>query len=111
MAEGGRDSPCQCVAFIPPGGEFTVPSTSNIRLDRFSLLDDHPAGERLTVMAHVTSPTGDQRTAQMDVAIASFIIGQDYDQSSDILISPVDTCVLTCLGPHIPVQLLYSVLQ
>lgn len=62
-------------------------------------------------MAHVTSPTADQRTAQIDVAIASFIIGRDYDQSSDILISPVDRCVLTCLGPQIPVQLLYSVLQ
>jgi hypothetical protein len=33
----------------------------------------------------------------MDVAISSFIITQDYDQSSDILISRADTCVLTCL--------------
>jgi hypothetical protein len=111
MAQGEVDSPCQCVAFVPGGGEFTVPFTNNIRLDRFSLLDEQPAGERLTVMAHVRSPTTDRRTAQMDVAIASFIIGQDYDQSSDIVISPADRCVLTCLGPQVPVQLLYSVLQ
>jgi hypothetical protein len=98
------------IAVIPPGGTFSIPPNSHIHLQRISIIDDCPdlSGRRLTLIAHVTSPTEDGRTVQMDVALASFILGQDYDQSTDIMFAPVDQCVITTIGPEVAVQLLYS---
>jgi hypothetical protein len=66
------------------------------------------AGSRLTVMARVKSTTKDGRTVENEVAITSFIIGQDYDQSADLLIAPSETAVLHIVGPPVPIQILYA---
>jgi hypothetical protein len=100
----------QRIAVIPPGGRFEVPRTSYVRLERLSILEDYPdlAGHRATVMSHVASPTKDGRTVQTDIALSSFIIGRDYDQSADVIFSPVEECTIDTVGPGVPIQVLYS---
>lgn len=87
-----------------------MPGDVYVRIERFSLLDDYPdlEGQRLSIMAHVTSPTLDGGTTQMNVAIASFLIGRDFDQSCDLIIAPTDKCTLGVVGPDVPVQIIYS---
>jgi hypothetical protein len=104
------DQESQCIAVVPPGASFELPAGGFVHLERLSVLDDLPdlAGQRVTVMAHVSSPTSDARTVQMDTAISSFVIGRDYDQSADLIFSPVDRCTLDTVGPGVRLQLLYS---
>jgi hypothetical protein len=104
------DGDPQRAAVIPPGGSFSIPPGGHVRVERFSILDDHPSlsGRRLTVMAHVQVPTLDRGPALINVAVASFVIGRDYDQGVEFLIGPVDRCGLNCVGPAVAVQVIYS---
>jgi hypothetical protein len=101
----------QSVAVIPPGGSFAVPTSDYVRLERFSILEDYPdlSGRRVIVMSHVAAPTQDGQTVQIDVALSSFIIGRDYDQSADLVFAPVDKCTIDTIGPGVTIQVLYSV--
>lgn len=100
----------QGVAILQTGAEFTVPSDCYVRIEKFSILEDYPAlaGQRCSVVAHVESLTSDGRTVTVDIALTSFIIGRDYEQSADLLISPADKAVLTVYGAHVQIQVLYT---
>jgi hypothetical protein len=100
---------CQRIAVIPPGGSFIVPATGYIRIERISIVEDYPnlSGRRVTVMSHVTSPTQDGRTVEIDVALSSFVIGRDYDQSADIVFAPVDKGTIDVKGPEVSIQVTY----
>jgi hypothetical protein len=58
-----NDGDRQRVAVISPGGSFDVPATGHVRIERFSILDDHPSsdGQRVTVIADTHVPTLDTR--------------------------------------------------
>jgi hypothetical protein len=108
MADDGER---QRVAVISPGGSFDVPATGHVRIERFSILDDHPRsdGQRVTVIADAHVPTLDRGPTGITVAVASFVIGRDYDEPVEFLIGPADRCTLRCIGVEVPVQVIYSV--
>lgn len=101
----------RCVALIQPNIPFQIPSESHVKITNFSILseDEDLIGSRATIMANVKTQTNDKRPIEMNVAISSFIIGSDYDQSCNILISPTDQCTLTIVGAHIPIQMIYYI--
>ena len=108
--EGELVSNNQFVAVLRPGESFVVPSSCYVRIERFSVLEETPrlSGQRVCVMAEVETKTPDRRTVTMKAAIASLIIGKDFDQSCDLVISPSDRTVLTILGTPVPLQMLYT---
>ena len=100
----------QNVAILSPNAEFQLPRDVHTRIDRFSLLPAPEVGEghRVVVMANVTATTSDSRNVNINVAVASFIVGQDFDQQCNIIVAPSDKCVLTTLGAPVPIQILYT---
>ena len=100
----------QFAEIIRPGSVFGVPTSYYVRIERFSILSDHTPfkGQRLCVVADVDAPTQDGRTVNMNVAVASFIIGKDFDQNCDLVVSPTDRCKLSLTGPPVEVQVLFS---
>lgn len=101
----------RCVALINPDAPFEIPSESYVRITNFSILSDDESfnGSRVTIMANVKAQTKDKREIDMDVAISSFIIGNDYDQPCNIIISPSDKCTLRIIGANIPIQMIYYI--
>ncbi|OHS99978.1 hypothetical protein TRFO_33503 [Tritrichomonas foetus] len=100
----------QCSDIIQPDTPFSIESKGHIRIEQLSILSDDESlnGSRVTVMAHVLANTSDRRQIAMDVAISSFIIGRDYDQPMNLVISPTDKCTLTIVETQVPIQILYS---
>ncbi|KAK8853933.1 hypothetical protein M9Y10_016480 [Tritrichomonas musculus] len=99
----------RCVGIIQPNIPFQIPSESHIRITNFTILsdDDTLSGSRTTIMANVKALTSDKREVEMNVAVSSFIIGIDYDQSCNLIISPTDQCTLTIVGTNVPIQMIY----
>ena len=100
----------QFAAVVKPGEVFEVASDCYTRIERFSILSDYTpfAGQRVSVMASVDAPTVDGRTVNMNVAVASFIVGRDFDQNCELVISPADKCKLSVVGAPVEMQMLFS---
>lgn len=105
------DSPqSQKIAIIRGEQSFKLAGDQYIRFERFIIVDDYPeyAGQRLTIMAHVDTIGIQGNMIKMDVAIASFVIGQNYDQEANHIISAADKTVLSVVGPSIPIQVQFT---
>jgi hypothetical protein len=100
----------QNIGVIPPGGNFTIRQSGYVYLERFSILEDHLDlfGCRAAVLAHVRAATKGARTAQMHVALSSFVLVQDDGQSADIIFSPLDQYTLDTVGPERAICILHS---
>ena len=100
----------QNVVVLETGEEFEIPSGCYVRLERFSILEDYPdlEGQRVSVLMHVDAPTSDGRTATMNAAINSFIIGKDFEQVSDLIIAPSDEATMKVVGAPVKVQVLFT---
>lgn len=94
---------------IQPGVPYTIKSDNYIRIKQFSIFpeNDQFIGDRITIMANVKTLTNDKREIEMNAALTSFIVGEDFDQQCDLVISPMDNCTLTVIGSQIPVQIIY----
>lgn len=110
MSEGDLVPNNQFDAVIKPDDALELPSDSYVRIERFSILSDHTqfVGQRVSVMASVDAQTADGRAINMNTAIASFIIGRDFDQNCELVISPSDKCKLSLVGAPVTVQMLFS---
>lgn len=100
----------QKVMILYPNKKFELVPTSHIRLEKFTIIKDDPQyiGQRLIILADVTTTTLDKRKINLNVAIASMIIGKEYEQNLDLILSPVDHCILTIQGPPLPIQILFT---
>jgi len=98
--------------YIFTGNEYLIPNNCLLKLEKLVMVNDYPEyqGQRAIVMAHTTSK-GRGKEFKVSVAIASFIIGKDYEQNINILLNPSDQCFLELTGPNIVIQLQYSTIE
>ena len=98
---------------LPEKSSFEIPNDGYVRLERFTLAEDNSeyVGLRIVIFADVTSSTKDHREISVRTAISSFIIGQDYEQTADIVFSPSDKAVISATGPNLTIQITYSEFQ
>lgn len=89
---------------------FRLAIKNYIKIEQFSLIDDRPEHEGERLIIYVTINTVSKSGKQLDTKtpISSFIIGKDFEQSANIILSPKDNATITVEGPDIPVQILYS---
>ena len=102
--------PVQSSVLISPDSPFEIKSEGYVRIDQFSLLEDFESqkGSRFVIFADVTTQTHDKREVKMNVAISSFVIGRDFSQSCNLMISPSDKCILSIQGAKVPVQMMIT---
>ena len=95
---------------LPERSSFEVPNDRYIRIERFTLAEDNSEyfGLRIVIFANVTSKTKDDREISVRTAISSFIVGQDFEQTADIIFSPADKAVISATGPNLTIQITYS---
>ena len=95
---------------LPEKSSFEVPNDRYIRIERFTLAEDNSEffGLRIVIYANVTSTTKDNREISVKTAISSFIVGQDFEQSADLIFSPSDKAVISATGPNLTIQITYS---
>lgn len=100
----------QLTSIIATDNSFHVPRDKYIKLERFTLIDDNQEyeGQRINIFVHGNSSKKDGQMIETNVPISSFIIGRDYEQEADLLISPADDLEIIVTGPCLRVQLLYS---
>ena len=89
---------------------FHVPHDTYIKLERFTIIDDNPdfEGQRINIIAHGNTPKKDGQAMMTNVPISSFIVGQDYEQEANIVLSPIDDIDISMTGPNLKIQVLYS---
>lgn len=93
---------------IPKCGSFT-------RIDRMSIIADDSTiieyfNQRVSILVNVSSLSSDGRHINIECAIGSFIIGQDFDHSCNIIFSSSDNCTLSTVGAPVQIQVLYTVI-
>ena len=106
----GEDCIQKSTLILPEKSSFEIPNDRYVRIERFTLAEDNPEydGSRIVVFADVNSETKDGRVISVRTAISSFIVGQDFEQSADIVFSPADSAVISATGPNISIQITYS---
>ena len=89
---------------------FHVPHHTYIKLERFTIINDNSDydGQRINIIAHGKTPKKDGQVMISNVPISSFIVGQDYEQEANLLLSPVDDVDISMSGPDLSIQVLYS---
>ena len=89
---------------------FHIDSDRYIKLERFTIIDDNPEyeGQRICIIVHGKTPRKDGQMMITNVPISSFIIGTDYEQEANLLLSPLDNVDIKMIGPDLKMQILYS---
>lgn len=89
---------------------FHLETHNYIKIQQFSLIDDRQefTGERLIIYVTINTVSKSGKELDTKTPVSSFIIGKDYEQSANIILSPKDNATITVEGPNIPIQILYS---
>ena len=102
------------VEVISSSKPFSFPQDNYKKVKSFIIVDDNElyAGQRITIMAEVrTISVKKQKEFFQNIAIASFIVGKDFQEEVDLLFGPADNTTIKVIGPDINIQMRYAELD
>ncbi|EAX90013.1 hypothetical protein TVAG_300310 [Trichomonas vaginalis G3] len=95
---------------ISPGKDHEIARDCLVRVEGFSVISDvsDNIGKRLNIFAEINTKTRDKREVHNKIVIASLILGKDWEHEANLMFSPSDNATLTCEGPNVDVQCIYT---
>lgn len=99
---------------ISPSKSFSFPPENYKKIKSFIVAEDNElyVGQRISIIAEVrTVSVKKQKEFFQSIAIASFIIGKDFQEDVDLLFGPADNTTIKVIGPEINIQMRYAELD
>lgn len=95
---------------ISTGQSKKIAEDCIVRIELFSITTENPSciGQRVTIFADVEQTTKDKRLIHNKVAIASLVVGTDWDQPVDLMFNPSDRASICCEGADVEIQCIFT---